>query len=165
MSENKLIEEILKLSESNKWSCALIEWDIKDIYLSVYPGTCLCSHSPIYEHCILTNKLNGNSVIVGNHCVKRFNGESDSMFKSIHRVIKDIEKPLNLSVIAYSHDRRVINNWEFKFYTDTMRKQARTMSEGQLNKRVEINKMILHYITKNKQSNNISNELFEFAPQ
>jgi hypothetical protein len=67
-----LVREILARSVADNWFDAKQEWRLWRILFSAPddPGTCLCGHFPIREHCVLTNHLNGNEVVVGNVCVK-----------------------------------------------------------------------------------------------
>lgn len=48
----KLTKEILKLSDSNYWSDAKLEWNFEYAYYSEEPQTCLCGHFPINNICI-----------------------------------------------------------------------------------------------------------------
>ena len=106
MSEFKLIEEIIKLSSSNIWDTAKLEWKLDEIYEADEPRRCLCGHFPIIEICIIKNKANNNSAIVGNCCVKKFIGlPSDKIFQAIKRVRKDSERSLNVEAIEYSFQK------------------------------------------------------------
>ena len=55
MSQYLLTTELLKLSFSQKWDEAKLEWDVIDIEKVEDPETCLCGHSPILEICIICN--------------------------------------------------------------------------------------------------------------
>ena len=58
------------------------EWVLSDVFISDL-GRCLCSYR-ITEHCVLTNKLNGNQVVVGNICVEQFIGlPSERLFAAL----------------------------------------------------------------------------------
>lgn len=106
VSEFKLIEEIIKLSSSNIWDTAKLEWKLDEIYEADEPRRCLCGHFPIIEICIIKNKANNNSAIVGNCCVKKFIGlPSDKIFQAIKRVRKDSERSLNVEAIEYSFQK------------------------------------------------------------
>lgn len=58
MSKYKLTKEITKLSVSNVWDAAKLEWSLAQIYEADEPERCLCGQSPIIEICILQNKHN-----------------------------------------------------------------------------------------------------------
>ncbi|MGL0949071.1 hypothetical protein [Vibrio vulnificus] len=138
MSEYKLTEEIIKLSQSQLWDVAKSEWILYEIYEADEPERCLCGHFPIIEICNLKNKLNFNYATVGNCCVKKFIGlPSDKIFQAIKRVRKDDEKSLNAEAITHAYDKGWINDWEKSFYLDVMRK--RKLTPNQLNKKVQIN--------------------------
>ncbi|EGR0307403.1 hypothetical protein [Vibrio parahaemolyticus] len=138
MSEYKLTEEIIKLSQSQLWDVAKSEWTLYEIYEADEPERCLCGHFPIIEICTLKNKLNSNYATVGNCCVKKFIGlPSDKIFQAIKRVRKDDEKSLNAEAISHAYDKGWINDWEKSFYLDVMRK--RKLTPNQLNKKTQIN--------------------------
>ncbi|HAS6204166.1 hypothetical protein QX220_21665 [Vibrio vulnificus] len=138
MSEYKLTEEIIKLSQSQLWDVAKSEWTLYEIYEADEPERCLCGHFPIIEICTLKNKLNSNYATVGNYCVKKFIGlPSDKIFQAIKRVRKDNEKSLNAEAISHAYDKGWINDWEKSFYLDVMRK--RKLTPNQLNKKTQIN--------------------------
>lgn len=74
MSEYKLTEEIIALSEASTWNRAKLEWSLYEVYEAEEPETCLCGHFPIIELCTLLNRYNGKFATVGNCCVKKFIG-------------------------------------------------------------------------------------------
>ena len=86
MSNYKLIQEILIKSQSKIWDYAKTEWTLVDIFEADEQETCLCGHYPIKELCELHNSINGQTVIVGNQCVKKFMGiSSDKLFESVKK--------------------------------------------------------------------------------
>jgi len=122
MSEYQLTQGIIKLSEAKLWDAAKLEWRLDEVYEAEDPDTCLCGHFPIIEICVLSNRINGNSTIVGNCCVKKFIGlPSDKIFQAVKRVSKDNEKSLNAEAIQYAFEKSWINDWEKDFYIDIMR--------------------------------------------
>ncbi|MCH9695194.1 MAG: hypothetical protein K0U72_11860 [Gammaproteobacteria bacterium] len=138
MSEYKLAQGIIALSESNTWDRAKLEWSLDDVYEAEEPETCLCGHFPIIEICVLRNTKNQNRTIVGNCCVKKFIGlPSDKIFQAVKRVRKDNTKSLNAEAIEHAHKKKWINDWERDFYLDIMRK--RKLSLRQQNKKKQIN--------------------------
>jgi len=143
MSEYKLTENIIRLSASNIWDIAKLEWDLSEVYEAEEPETCLCGHYPIIEICVLQNKINRQSTIVGNCCVKKFIGlPSDKIFQAVKRVRKDDQKSLNIEAIQHAFDKGWINQWEYDFSINTMRK--RNLSAKQLATRKNINTKMLH---------------------
>ena len=123
--EFKLIQEIVSRSNAETWDEAKREWSLVEVYREDDPMTCLCSHFPINEICVLRNTENGNEAIVGNVCVKKFLGlPSNLIFDAIRRVTKDITHALNADAILHVHERGWINDWEKKFYLDTWRKRV-----------------------------------------
>jgi hypothetical protein len=141
----QLKSEILALSRARDWEVAKKEWKLVAVSEADEPETCLCGHYPIIELCTITNSLTGNSVDVGNVCVKRFLGlRSDLIFQSIKRIRKDLDKSLGTDATAFFHERGVINNWEYQFQQNTMRK--RVLSEAQARTRRSINSKVLNAI-------------------
>ena len=145
----KLTQGIIELSDAKTWDEAKLEWDLVEIYHQKEPDTCLCGHDPIIEICVLENRQNKNSTIVGNVCVKKFLGlPSDRIFQAVRRIGKDETKTLNAEAIQHAYDRNWIDKWKRDFYFDTLRK--RNLSEKQLGKRIEINRLILANINRNR---------------
>jgi len=143
MSEYKLTQGIIELSEAKTWDAAKLEWKLAEIYEADEPETCLCGHFPIIEICILSNIINTNSTNVGNCCVKKFMGlPSDKIFTAVKRVRKDNEKSLNAEAIEYAFEKNWINDWEKSFYLDIMRK--RNLSTKQLETKIKINMKLAH---------------------
>jgi hypothetical protein len=145
-----LTREILALSVATEWNTARREWDLSHIYFSDpdEPGTCLCGHTPIREHCVLTNRINGNIAIVGNVCVKRFLGlDADELFNAFRRIIKTSEAALGTKAVDYAFDQAWINTWERDFLHSTARKTRRGLSSKQLAIRVRINTSIVRRLT------------------
>lgn len=151
MSEYKLAQEIIALSVAKTWDEAKLEWALHEVYKTEEPETCLCGHFPIIELCVLRNKKNSGSATVGNCCVKKFIGlPSDKIFQAMRRVHSKIEKALNAETIEHAYEKRWINDWEKKFYFNTLRK--RNLSNNQLSKRVQINQKILARLSRKNVS-------------
>jgi hypothetical protein len=151
MSRYKLTEEIIALSEAKIWDAAKHEWVLHEIYEAEEPETCLCGHFPIIEVCTLQNKLNANFATVGNCCVKKFIGlPSDLIFQAVKRVRKDSQKALNAAAIQHAHDKGWINDWEYTFSLDTMKK--RNLSHSQMTKREQINQKMINRMNRSKLS-------------
>ncbi len=143
MSEYKLSSEIINLSYSTNWDEAKLEWSLSEIYEADDPEYCLSGHFPIIEVCILINKRNNNSAVVGNCCVKKFIGlPSDKIFQAVKRVRKNKQKSLNVEAIQHAFYKGWINDWEYHFSVDTIRK--RKLSARQIEIREEINEKMLY---------------------
>lgn len=133
---------ILTLSHAKNWEVAKKEWRLVEVSEADQPETCLCGHYPIIELCTITNNITKKSVDVGNVCVKRFLGfRSDLIFKSLKRIRTDIDKAIGEAATAFFYERGVINDWEYNFQQDTMRK--RNLTTKQLNTRRMINEKVL----------------------
>jgi hypothetical protein len=130
------------LSEANTWALARAEWDLHEIYFVDENTTCLCTHYPIKEVCVLHNRRNGNFAEVGNVCVNKFMGlPSKIIFDGLKRVSKDDTKALNADASHYAYRKGWVNDWEYGFLNSTRRKQA--LTGRQLAKRQEINRRVL----------------------
>ncbi|MCG4452477.1 hypothetical protein LJY18_04050 [Pseudomonas sp. MMS21-TM103] len=148
MSQYKLTEEILKRSQAQILDIAKLEWSLYQIYEAEEPETCLCGHFPIIEICTLHNKLNGQFATVGNCCVKKLIGlPSDLIFQAVKRVRKDNQKSLNAEAIKHAHEKGWINDWEYNFSIDTMRK--RVLTGKQLQTRMKVNEKMLANMKRN----------------
>ncbi len=142
MAKFKLIDEIIARSLSNNWDQAKLEWSLDQVYEDEQLDTCLCGKYPIKEICIIQNKYNSQLAKVGNCCVKKFIGlPSDKIFQSVKRVRKNDEKSLNIEAITHAYQKGWINQWEYDFSVDTMRR--RKLSDKQLSKRKQINNLVM----------------------
>lgn len=141
MSEYQLFQRITELSNATGWEYAIKEWILHSVWKSDIPETCLCGHSPILELCQLENKINHNTVIVGNCCVKKFipDMKSDLILQGVKRAQDG--GALNKSTIEHAYNSGWINDWERRFYLDTWRKS--NLSEKQQIKRDDINHKVL----------------------
>ena len=111
MSEFKLTAEIVARSSSEVWDSAKREWSLADVYVADHPETCLCGHTPIFEICVLRNRVNGGYADVGNCCVKKFMGiPSHLIFDGIKRVRKDPSTALNEAAIEHAANRGWISD-------------------------------------------------------
>ncbi len=145
MSEFDLIRKIIELSFADKWDNAKKEWSLIEIIEAESPETCLCGHYPIIELCELKNNINGNTVIVGNICVKKFLGiSSDKIYSTIKKLRKSIENTANIETIEFLYSKKEITDWEKEFYSRIAR--IRNLSDKQLKIKIEINNKILKII-------------------
>lgn len=142
-----LAKEIIKLSDNSTWHLAKLEWSLEQVYFADEPETCLCSHFPIIEICVIKNKNNKKEAIVGNCCVKKFLGlPSNDIFSSMKKIKKDVEKSVNSATLRYAFEKNWINSWEFEFYSDIFRK--RNLTDKQTRKKKQINQRILKNMSK-----------------
>lgn len=141
----KLAQEIILLSNAQNWDSAKKEWDFTHAYMSDFSQTCLCGHYPIKEICVIANSENGNQTEVGNCCVNKFLGieSGNKIFTSIKRVKEDVSKSMSAEVLEYLFEKKAIDNFEYEFYSDVIRK--RNFSEKQLNIKERINKKLIAF--------------------
>ena len=146
MSEYKLTAELLKLSQSQKWDEAKLEWELIDIERVEEPEECLCGHYPILEICTIKNIKTNKESRVGNCCVNKFNNKSDKIFRSVAKIRKDIEKSVNAETLALAIKNRWISDKDYKFYMDILRK--RNLSDKQMTWKKSINQKIGNKVNK-----------------
>src|SRR3569832_509248 len=124
MSEFQLMRQIVALSQASTWDKAKLEWELESVNDEEEPDTCLCGHFPIDEICVIANRENGNTAIVGYVCVKRFLGlPSGPIFQSVKCVKRGSRKTFNEETIIHAHQKGWITTWERAFYLDTWRKR------------------------------------------
>jgi len=148
----KLTEEIINLSESKLWESAKLEWNFEYAYQSEQAQTCLCGHSPISNICIIKNFKNLIETEVGNCCVNKFIGidEGNKIFLSIKKIKNDRTKSISLEVIEYLKKKKIIDQIEFRFYIDILRK--RNLSYKQLEFKKKINQKFVDFTSSEKNS-------------
>lgn len=149
----KLTEEIIKLSESEFWESARNEWTFEYAYYSDDLQRCLCGHYPIKNICVIKNKINKTQTEVGNCCVNKFLGIDDGnkIFTSIKRLKEDSTKSMSLEVLEYLYGKKVLSEFEYKFYLDTIRK--RKLSDKQIEIRKKINQKLIDFTSYESNSN------------
>jgi hypothetical protein len=136
----RLQEKIVPLSVADTWCDAKREWALSDVYFEP-GGSCLCGHR-ITEHCTITNQLNGNQVVVGNCCVRRFlQLPSERLFAALRRISANLGAALNTEMIDHAYREGWINRWETEFCRNT--RQRRKLTNRQLATRRRINQKVL----------------------
>jgi len=142
MSFETLKTQIISHSVAQDWDSARREWVLQSIMMSDSPDVCLCGHNPIFELCYIANGTTGAVVIVGNRCVQQFLGlPSKNLFAGLKRIKVNAVKSMNRALIEYARGKGWLDDWEYGFCVDTMRK--RKLTELQNGKRVEINRKVL----------------------
>ncbi|RZJ76440.1 MAG: hypothetical protein EOO45_02175 [Flavobacterium sp.] len=141
----KLTEEIIALSVSKFWEQAKLEWNFDYLYVAEEVQTCLCGHYPIRNICVITNHKNDERTQVGNCCVNKFLGieNGNKILDAIKRLKADPEKSMGADVLEYLMQKQVISDWDYEFYTDTIRK--RVLSTKQLEHRERINQKLIDF--------------------
>ena len=149
----KLTSEIIKRSESNLWDIAKSEWNFEYAYYSEELQTCLCGHFPIKNVCVIHNSKNGNQTEVGNCCVNKFLGidEGNKIFVSIKRLKEDITKSMSPEVLEYLFHKRVLSDFEYSFYRDTIRKRKLSIKQSEIKER--INQKLIDFTSHESNSN------------
>ncbi len=144
-----LKEELTKLSVSDNWDDVKREWKLVDVYFNDQLSTCLCSHYPIREICVIQNTLNRKEAEIGNRCIEHFMGFAVSLiFEGLKRIEDNKTAACNQALIYHAYEKKWINEWEMKFLTSTVLK--RKLSGKQRRKRIQINENILWAAQKTK---------------
>jgi hypothetical protein len=139
-----LAERIVARSVANNWEDARLEWDLEQVLIVDTLTDCLCSHAPIKEVCILSNRLNGYRTRVGNVCVEKFIGlPSEALFASLRKVRMDPTSALAPVFVEYAYEKKWVNDWEHQFLLDTAKRRYTSMTIAQQVKREEINNLVL----------------------
>lgn len=88
----KLIDTIIKSSQSDTWQDAKNEWVVKD-YWYEDDATCICGHEHI-NHChTLENKETGESVgPIGSSCIEKFESQTMKDDVSLTRTMVELNK-------------------------------------------------------------------------
>lgn len=160
----RLTDEIIALSESDNWELAKFEWNFIYAYMSEEYQTCLCGRYPIQEICVIKNKKNGNETEVGNCCVNKFLGinRANKIFTSLKRVKKDISKSMSAETLDYLYNKNAINEFEYNFYSDIIRK--RILSKRQSDIKKQINEKLIAFTSYEPHSNFIKiNKVLHWA--
>ncbi len=141
MSEYRLAQEIIALSLAKTWAEAKLEWELAEVYEAHDRETCLCGHFPIIERCVLVNKITGQAVTVGNHCVtKFFELPAEKIFQAFKRVGRDPTKSLNAEAVQHAFKVGWTDPYERKFYLDILSKwKGIKLSEKQTRMKTRIN--------------------------
>jgi hypothetical protein len=147
----RLSAALIDLSESGEWVDARTEWELSKVYRTAAdnPGKCLCGHS-ILEHCVIVNRLNGNEVTVGNHCVKQFlDLPSEAIFAGLRRIAANPAVALTLPVVEHLNRLEYLTEWEYDFLQDMarLRKKGWRLFPRQREKLIEVNAHLLERVT------------------
>lgn len=133
---------IMKLSKSQVWESAKVEWGLDYIDFLTWPDQCLCGHYPILNACYISNSVTNKTALVGNCCVKKFlNMPSDKIFKSYEKLKASGDSAMNNELAQLAHRNKWITDWEYSFSLDTFRKRNLTSKQWQA--RVKINTKVL----------------------
>jgi hypothetical protein len=141
-----LVEAICAASNSKLWDEARLEWRLALVYIE-YDGTCVCGQHPIHERCEIRNIRNGHTMEVGNICVHQFLGiETKAIFDGIRRVVRDHRSSFGFVAMAHFLRCGWMSDWECEFYRDTLRRQKRSLTAKQIEKRTQINEKMLRLV-------------------
>jgi hypothetical protein len=107
-NHNQFKTILLKHSNNGDYLEAIKEWNL--VYIEVEENHCICGKQ-ILKNCNIKNKSNGNDLIVGSTCVKKFLGiETEHMFKELKNKMS-----YHYSYIEELHGKNKISDWEATF--------------------------------------------------
>lgn len=147
----RLKSHILPLSAATTFGMAVREWDLIGIEMSEEFDSCPCGQ-PIKEHCYIKNKVNGNTVYVGNVCINRFLGiNTGNLFDGLQRIAKDDSANANADLIEHAYKFGYIFENEYGFLMATRLK--RKLSDKQISWKQKINRRIINATVVQKRTN------------
>ena len=114
-----LVREVLSKSVASVWEDAREEWVTKNIFKRE-GSECLCGKYPVTKVIVLINECNGSEIEVGRCCAKKFFKKEGAKFDVLSRVREDKDKSLTEDIIVQAYAEKVISEWEFNFYSNTV---------------------------------------------
>ena len=138
----RLRERILALSCADDWATANAEWELAAVWFDwEEPGLCLCGKVGITEICLIVNRQNGHTAIVGNVCVGQFMGiPAGPLFRSFRRIIASPAAGLSPDAARHAHARGWVSDHELRLCLETFGKVG--LSPRQSAWRQDINRRV-----------------------
>ena len=150
-NEERLRVETVMRSSVPDWYEALKEWYLYDIEEG--HGSCACGKTPSKHIVTLSNKVTGNSLIVGSSCVEKFfNIPSSKLFKDIKLLEKDLRFKVSKETLRFAIERDIFSEWDIEFY-ESILKYGKALSEKQIAIVIKLNKRILINLCKTYKEN------------
>jgi len=120
------MQTLLMYSNSKEKNIALKEWEYMSSFIE--NNYCICGIA-IKENCLIRNKYNGNELIVGNVCIKKFmNIDNDFIFKGINSLLKN--KISNNDFILYCYEKGYLYENQKDFLINKYRKRKFTKKQA-----------------------------------
>ncbi|MDR5757663.1 hypothetical protein [Caballeronia sp. LZ035] len=129
MSNNfEVLKEEIMARSLNKlhWEFAFDEWHLDGVDYEP-GGTCLCTHHPITERCLIENVLTGNKTIVGNCCIRRFmtNIKTNGLFSGLRKITDSLDAWPTLRLLSFAKDKGAISQADFYWAKYLLRKRRK----------------------------------------
>lgn len=87
-NQRRLKKAIIMASEGNTWDDARTEWELESVFIEE-DSECACGHT-IAENCKIRNKINNETLVVGNECIKHFECRqlkvNSNVFEGLRRI-------------------------------------------------------------------------------
>lgn len=113
-NKTEFYKQLCFYSENKDYKLAILEWDY--IYCYIQPNKCICGQA-IKNNCVIKNRLNDNTLIVGNICINKFLEKDLSyIFKGIKQL--DNDKLSNKDFIMYCLSKKYLSVYESQFLSD-----------------------------------------------
>lgn len=141
----ELVNCILENSVCNSsFDDARFEWDYVYSYDTENEEwrTCICTHFPIKEICVIHNRKNGRELELGNCCIKLFMPFEARVASSLTR------KSLSQDLIMFAFQRKVIREKDKDFLLDVRLK--RKLSIKQMAYQSSLKRMIFFAFLKHR---------------
>lgn len=138
----ELPEKLIPMSVGSSWAAASREWELDYIEMLEKDDDleeCLCSHYPIRELCHIRNKNNGNTAVVGNHCIGKFGEDGASneelehvprIFQACHRILSKESASANPPLIELALKNKIFTEKDAQFYHEIWRKKDLTSRQA-----------------------------------
>jgi len=151
MEKWTLSDRVVEKSIADNWDEARLEWDLINVLmLENEYESCECGHYTIKEVCTIYNNNTKEQLDIGNCCIKKFEREEmdvTDLIRCMKNIYGDESKSLNKEALKYCFEHKIINRAQYKYYIEIWRK--RKLTESQLERKIEINQIILKKAFKN----------------
>jgi hypothetical protein len=129
---NEFFRSILELSENKDWRYVKLEWGLSQYYISDEWDRCICGHR-IKEVSVIKNRKTGKKATVGNCCIDKFPGQLKFMLAM--RAAWECRITEDLLDFLF-HECELINDYEYEFMVDTLRKRVFTEKQDAVIRRI-----------------------------
>lgn len=165
-NQTKLEAGVTAKSVSDNWEQAKEEWVPVSVFRNPKIKKCVCGHRPIINLCKIRNKLNGNELVVGNHCIKYFHHgyDFDWVFRETMVLVDERQRMPSNEFLIWLFPRLSLPSKDREFLLSLMRKRARYkrrlyISEAQREWLGDINTKILAWFNNDEGENPVGSTL------
>lgn len=144
---SKFENEIVKLSVSDNYEEAILEWTPTHVEFSDSDHECICGKTDIHELCFIKNDINGIETIVGNECIKKFGYDGyDGFFQQLRSLRNNISGnyPIGLDLASQARIDGLVDKNTYVFLKSMHGKQKYSSAQKKW-KRDIANKILFVY--------------------